>query len=52
MPVLVYVGPHDGVDVLGRTVLRGESAKFTAAEAATLGPDWVPPTPSKSEKES
>lgn len=44
MPDLIYDGPHDGVDVLGRVgVMRGDVVTFTAAEAKTLGPDWVAP---------
>ena len=43
MPDLIYIGPHDAVDVLGRVgVARGVPVAFTAAEAKTLGPDWVP----------
>lgn len=45
MPDLIYIGPHDAVDVLGRVgVVRGEPTSFTADEAKRLGPDWVKAT--------
>jgi len=30
---LMYVGPHDEVECLGRIVKNGDTAEFTAAEA-------------------
>lgn len=33
MPMLVYIGPSDAVEVLGQVVTRGEPASFTTEQA-------------------